>query len=334
MSKQVRARSRRFWSNQVVLAASLLACAAWLTPSVALASPSPSLNRAEPWLFLPWDAAVGRIQGNEADSVGPKSFAVKPDGGVLLLDQVNLRVLDLDADGELVRYIALPAASFDDVEQYEGWAVLVLDRVVARTLLVMDLVGTPLTEVTLEGRGIGRSGLVTAILPRSDGIWLEVGHRHSVKVLDRHLQPCTRQIVLGRPMERGTSLHGALDVRGGVTLGRSLRHGPATTREVTLTGRSPARRLVWLDEDADGMVYAVLHEAVFAPTTPFRVEQEHYCMVILDPQLRELARLESPWVLTLYNQRVEIRVGPDRRLWQMAFTDDGVLLLRWDWRTP
>jgi hypothetical protein len=333
MSKQA-----RWWT--VIL----LACAVWIVPLTAQANPSSSWTpgQGEPWLFLPWDETVGRILGNEADSEGPKSFAVKPDGGVLLLDQVNLRVLDLDADGELIRYIPLPDSTFDDVEQYNGQAVLVLDRLVARTLLVMDLIGTPLAEVVLEGRGIGRSGLVTAMLPRSDGIWLEVGHRHSVKVLDRHLQPCTRQIVLGRPAERGHSLHGALDGRGGITLARTPRNDrPATpaatataTGRVTLTGQAPIRRIVWLDEDTEGAVYAVMHEAVFAPTTPFRVEQERYRMVILDEQLRELARLESPWVLTLYNQRVEIRVGPDRRLWQMAFTDDGVLLLRWDWRTP
>ncbi len=331
MSKQA-----RWWT--VIL----LACAVWIMPLTAQANPSSSSTpgQGEPWLFLPWDDTVGRILGNEADSEGPKSFAVKPDGGVLLLDQVNLRVIDLDSDGELIRYIALPAATFDDVEQYQDRAVLVLDRVVARTLLVMDLVGTPLAEVPLEGRGIDHSGLVTAMLPRSDGIWLEVGHRHSVKVLDRHLQPCTRQIVMGRPMEHGYSLHGALDGHGGVTLRRTPQNHRATTAlttalsGVTLTGQAPIRRIVWLDEDADGAVYAVLHEAVFAAATPFRVQQERYRMVILDEQLQELERLESPWVLTLYNQRVEMRVGPDRRLWQMAFTDDGVLILRWEWRTP
>jgi len=314
------------------LSVTVLGCALGLFPSVG--SAAPSSGDAEPWLFLPWDDTVGRVLGNEADSEGPKSFAIKPDGGVLLLDQVNLRILDLDADGELVRDIDLPAATFDDVEQYDGWAVLALDRLAAQTLLVMDPVGTPLAEVGLPGRGIDRSGLVTAMLPRSDGIWLEVGHRYSVKVLDRHLQPCTRQIVMGRPVERGHSLHGALNGQGGVTLRRTLRNDRSATGGVTLTGQAPVRRIVWLDEDVDGTVYAVLNEAVFSPTTPYRVEQERYRMVILNEGLQELARLESPWVLTRYDQRVEVRVGPDRRLWQMAFTGDGVHLLRWDWRAP
>lgn len=321
MSKQAR------W-----VAAIVIGCVGGLVPATGWATPSS--GQALPWLFLPWDDGVGRILGNEADSEGPKSFAVKPDGGVLILDQVNLRVLDLDANGELTGTIPLPAATFDDVEQFDGRAVLALDRLGARTLLVMDLVGNPLAEVELEGRGIDRAGLVTAMLPRTDGVWLEVRHRYSVKVLDRHLNPCTRQIVLGRPVERGQSLHGALDGNGGVTVSRSPRNHRVATRGVTLSGRDPIRRIVWLDEDATGTVYAVLHEAAFASTTPFRVQNERYRMVILDSQLQELARLESPWVLTLYDQRVELRVGPQGRLWQMAMTDDGVLLLHWDWRTP
>ncbi len=312
------------------VAAMILGCAVGLVPAVGHGSPT----AAEPWLFLPWDDSVGRILGDESDSEGPKSFAVKPDGGILVLDQVNLRVLDLDARGSLIRHIALPAATFDDVEQYDGRAVLVLDRLVTRTLLVMDLLGTPLSEVTLQGRGIERSGMVTAMLPRSDGVWLEVGHRYSVKVLDRHLRPCTRQIVLGRPVERGYSLIGAKDHRGGITLQRTLRNDRSPNPGVSLLGDAPVRRIVGLDEDADGMVYAVLHEARFDTVTPFSVLQEQYRIVVLDSRLDTVARLESPWVLTLYDQRVEVRVAPDGTVWQMAFTGGGVHLLRWDWRAP
>ncbi|MFH2009210.1 MAG: hypothetical protein ABI333_21655 [bacterium] len=315
-----------------VLALMGLGCLLGLLPGTARAAPG--AGQAEPWLFLPWDDAVGRIVGSEADSEGPKSFAVKPDGGVLLLDQVNLRVLNLDEDGGLLGTIDLPGSTFDDVEQYEGRAVLALDRLVAKTLLVMDMQGTHLAEVTLEGRGIERSGLITALLPRKDGVWLEVRHRYSVKVLDSRLQPCERQILLGRPLEQGRSLHGALDGAGGVSLWTSRRNARSSLHSVTLSGQDPVRRIVWLDEDDLGAVYAVLHEALFAATSPYRVQDERYQLVVLDEGLGELARLQSPWVLTSYDQRVELRVGPGRRLWQMAFVPDGVLLLRWDWRAP
>jgi hypothetical protein len=315
-----------------LLAVVLFGCTLGLASSSARAAPGG--GQLEPWLFLPWDESVGRILGDEADSEGPHSFTVKPEGGVLLLDQVNLRVLDFDSDGGLVGTIDLPGSTFDDVEQYEGRAVLALDRLVARTLLVMDLQGTHLAEVSLEGRGIDNSGMITALLPRKDGVWLEVRHRYSVKVLDSSLQPCERQIVLGRPLEKGRSLHGAKDGAGGVRLWTTRRNGRSARHAVTLTGQDPIRRIVWLDEDDQGNVYAGLHETRYAATSPYRVQGERYRVVILDERLGELSRFESPWVLTTYHQRVELRVGPERRLWQMAFTSNGVLLLRWDWRTP
>ena len=314
---------------------------AWFAPAVLVlvlpcpvqAAPAAGRAEAESWAFLPWDECAGRIEGRQADSEGPKAFAVKPDGGVLVLDQVNSRVIDLDAAGGLVGYIELPAPTFDDLEQVDGWAILALDRLVGRSLLVMDRHGVYLTEIDVQGRGIERAGLVTALLPRADGVWLEVRHRYSVKVLDSNLRPCTRQIVLGRPVDRGRSLHGALN-HGGVRLWTDRRNARSAVAEVALAGRDPIRRIVLLDEDPEGTVHAVLHEALFSPQKPFRVENERYLLIALDDRLNELSRLESPWVLTLYDQRVEFRVGPAGRLWQMAFCPDGVLFVRWDWRAP
>ena len=310
----------------------------WLTAVTAcgvLFGLAPAVRAApEPWALLPWDEAAGRILGQEADSEGPKSFAVKPDGGLLVLDQVHRRVLDLDPDGAIVNALDLPATTFDDVELLDGRAVLVLDRLAARTLLVMDLAGERLAEVALEGRGLERSGLITALLPRPDGVWLEVAHRHSVKVLDRNLVPCDRQIVLGRPVAGGQSLHGALDRRGGVTLALGPRNALAPAATVTLRGEAPVRRLVWMDMDARGDVHVVLHEVERSAEPPFAVLAEQYRRVVLDGDLRERSRAESPWVLTLLDQRVELRVAPDGTLWQMAFTPGGVALVRWEGGQP
>lgn len=316
-------------SKRLLLAA--LTCAAiGLASSQALVAPG--ALPPKPWSFLAWDRDVGRIIGNESDSEGPKSFAVRPDGSVLVLDQVNQRILVLDPKGAQAGLIDLPSTTFDDVEQFEGRAVLALDRLVARTLRVMDDKGAVLTEVALEGRGIERSGLITAMLPRPDGVWLEVQHQHSVKVLDRTLAPCDRQIVLGRPMVNGRSLHAALDGRGGVSISVSRRNDRGAGQSVTLAGDAPIRRIVWSDTDAKGQAVVVLHEADFSPESPYRVRSERYLMIVLDEQLHEVRRTESPWVLTPYDQRVEFRLGPDGGPWQMAFTADGVQLIDWQRR--
>lgn len=318
----------KHWTR--IILASLACATIGLASSQARVAPGAALPK--PWAFLAWDKDVGRVIGNESDSEGPKSFAVRPDGTVLVLDQVNQRILDLDAKGAVTGIVDLPTGTFDDVEQFEGRAVIAIDRLVTRTLRVMDNKGAVLTEVGLEGRGIERPGLVTAMLPRPDGVWLEVQHRHSVKVLDRTLAPCDRQIVLGRPMANGLSLHAELDGRGGVNVSIARRGDRAAAVRATLTADSPIRRIVWSDTDAKGRVHVVLHEADFASESPFRVRSERYLMVMLDDQLREVRRTESPWVLTTYDQRGEFRLGPDGTPWQMAFTDDGVQLIDWQRR--
>jgi hypothetical protein len=315
------------------LCGALLACAA-----IGCEPPAPSVAPRTAALqvrkLLPWDTAVGRIVGDESSSEGPMSFALAPGGGLLVLDQVNRRILDLDAGGNVAATIPLPASTFEDVELFEGWAVLALDRLVGKVLRVMDRDGALLRELPLEGSGIERAGAITALLPRPDGVWLEVEHRHSVRVLDARLRPCERQVVLGRPIANGRTLRGELDGDGGVRLsiGRRTEREPAQT--VTLVGEAPIERIPWLDADAGGHVHAVLHEVRRAATTPFRVESERYLMVVLDEGLDELSRSESTWVTTEIEQNVEFRVGRDGRLWQMAFTPDGVLLLDWGRRQP
>ncbi|HNS95677.1 MAG TPA: hypothetical protein PLJ27_07635 [Polyangiaceae bacterium] len=309
--------------------------------SCTLSLVAPRTAEAEPivshdpmtWVF-PWDKTVGRIIGQEADSEGPKSFVIKPDGGALILDQVNCRVLDTDPKGNLIQTLALPAPTFDDIELVNENVMVLADRLVSKTLLLMDLQGHPLQQIEIQGRGITHSGLVTAMIARTDGVWLEVEHRHSVKVLDRALQPCERQIITGRPVANGWNLQGKLDGRGEaiVSIGRRIHR--ETMRSVSLKGQLPIRRIVWLDMDAKGQVHVVLHEAQFATESPYPVQKEQYAWVVLDESLQEISRTISPWVLTLYDQRVECRLGPDGRMWQMAFDTNGVRLIDWGRGTP
>ncbi len=287
-----------------------------------------STDLPQPWVLASWDEVVGRVIREEGDSEGPKSFAMKPCGGVLILDQVNQRVLNLDPDGNFVGSIDLPAPTYDDLEIFDGQAILVLDRLGTRTLLVLDMGGALIAKVDLEGRGITNSGLITAMFPRPDGVWLEVENRYSVRVLDRQLQPAQRRIVLGRPTLANRSLHAKLDRRGGVSLSISEPNEPASKAPVTLAAPSPIRRIVWLDQDASGNVYIVLHEAEFSHKEPYPLVFEQYQLLMLNENLEELARRESPWVLTALDQRVEFRLGGEGELVQMAFSPQGVALMR------
>ncbi|PKN44879.1 MAG: hypothetical protein CVU59_10575 [Deltaproteobacteria bacterium HGW-Deltaproteobacteria-17] len=294
-----------------------------------------TMDPPEPFLFLAWDTDVGRILGDEADSSGPKSFAVKGDGGLLILDQVNLRVLDFDPAGRELPAYPLPGPAFDDVGEAGGRYVLALDRLVTRTLLVFDLDGSIVTELDLVGHGIEHAGLITAMFARTDGVWLEVSHRHSVRVLDAAMRPCERRIVLGRPIEGGRSLIGRLDrPAGGATISIGPRNAAKPDATITIPGELPIRRIVQLDADAKGRVLVVLHEALFAGTPPFGMLDERYRLIRLDDGLAGLWTARSPWVLTELDQRQEVRLGPDGGVWQMFFTWEGVFIARLDGRTP
>jgi len=274
--------------------------------------------------LLPWDTAVGRIIGDESASEGPESFALLPDGGLLVLDQINFRILRLDPDGQVAGTIELPADTFEDVEQYQGRAVLALDRFVGKVLRVMDLEGVLIREIPIEGSGVDNGGSITAMLTRPDGVWLEVDRRHSVRVLDRDLRPCVRQVVLGQPIVNGQSLRVDLDGNGGVIVSTAGRTEREAAQSVTLVGDAPIERVPWLDADERGHVHIVLHEIQRSATSPYGIEDERYVVVELDQQLRELNRMPSSWVRTEYDQFAEFRLGRDGRIWQMAFTPDGV----------
>lgn len=290
---------------------------------------------ARPFVYLAWDSDVGRVLGDESDSYGPMSFAVKADGGVLVLDQVNLRILDFDPAGKPLGALPLPSTTFDDVGEAQGRFVLALDRLVTRTLRVMDRDGEVIAELDLVGHGIGNAGLITQLIPRTDGVWVEVSHRHSVRVLDAAMRPCERRVILGRPTPDGRGLQGRLDADAGgarFTLGR--HHGAAPDVEALVKADWPVRRIVQLDATPNGGVLAVLHEAVFSPVSPYRVRDERYRLVRLDPGLREAGLSLSPWTLTELDQRGEVRLGPDGRAWQMFFTFEGVHVVTWEGRTP
>ncbi len=324
----------------------LAASAALLVWLATAATPTPAATpvtagatsvtaEARPFLFLAWDQDVGRVLGDESDSWGPMSFAVKADGGVLVLDQANLRILDFDPTGVPLASYALPSTTFDDVAEAGGHLVLALDRLVSRTLLVLDRDGEIVTELDLAGRGIENPGLITALIPRPDGVWLEVSHRHSVRVLDAAMRPCERTVLLGRPTPDGRALIGKLDRgAGGARLLVGPRDGSAPGVEALVTGDWPVRRIVTLDATARGGVLAVLHEAVFSAVSPFRVQDERYRIVRLDADLQETGLSFSPWTLTELDQRGELRLGPDGRAWQMFFTWEGVHVVTWEGRTP
>jgi len=288
-----------------------------------------------PVLSLPWGhegASAGRIDGDESSSEGPMSFDVASDGSIYLLDQVNLRVLVFRSDGTLSREIPIAGATYQDIEVTGDGRIVLLDRLVQASLLVIDQRGSVLGEHPVVGDGIPEGGGITAMFAREDGVWLEFGHAYEVRVLDANLQPTERVIQPGREFDGAKSSVGAaIDHQGGAKLWLGDPASGATLATADLLLEHPIARIVWIESDAQGYVQVFLHQLEFDATYPQQVNFEQVIGLRFDSQLKQVGTLTSPHVITEWEQFREFRVTADGGVYQMAFDKDGVAIYRWQW---
>lgn len=299
------------------------------TPQAAL-----SFHGPETVFVLPWDdsaTGLGRRRDPESAPEGPMSFAVGPGGDVFVLDQVHLRVLRVSPGGAPRGAIPIPADTFQDVAVAADGSIVLLDRLARRSLLVLDAAGRTSREVPVEGEGVPEGGLVTSMAVREDGVWLEVGHERAVRVLDGSLRPCARKERPGRLLPDGGSVVASLDGRGGARI-ELLDASGGIRRGTTIALGSDATRIVEVGGDGAGRLYVVAHLLDFDDATGLEPVYEDVVGVVLDGELRDLASLHSPWVITGLEQFREFVLLPGGDLWQMAFGDDGARFLRWIWQ--
>jgi hypothetical protein len=282
---------------------------------------------------LPWGGsghAVGRVDGDQAASEGPMSFAAAADGGLYLLDQVGLRVLALRADGTIAREIPIPAATFQELAVWPDGRLILLDRLARASLVILDPRGRLLDEHPVVGEGIPEGGGVTAMFARDDGVWLEFGHLQVVKVLGRDLAPCAREIVPGRIVVPGrTSVGAAIDYRGGARLWLADLEKNAVAAETEIRLPDPIARLIWVEADANGHTHVLCHVLDFAADDFRRVTVDKVVGLEYDAGLRLVRSFESPHVIVEHEQFREFLVTPQGGVLQMSFADDGVSLRRW-----
>ncbi len=228
----------------------------------AQAKSPPILSGPEIVLEVPWgseDRALSRKTGNESSPEGPMAFAVSGLGEIFVLDQIRARVVRFAPDGAFDGALDLPGSTFQDMELVGDRHLVLLDRLVRQSLLVIDLVTGARRETGILGEGIPEGGGVTSALALPDGVWLEYARIHSVKVLDADLQPCQRVVVPGRPSWWGPgALEAALDLAGGADI-RTRDGAGVITARIRLEDREPIGRLVWLQDDREGNLWVVYH---------------------------------------------------------------------------
>lgn len=268
----------------------------------------------------------GRLEPNESDAEGPASFVVDASGDLLVLDQVQSRIVRLDGHGLFVEAIPLPGSSYMEMEQLPDGRLVLLDRLVTRSVVIVDELLGVLGEYPVEGELVHESGAVTAMFVRGDGLWLEVSHTYSVRVLGVNWKPCVRSAVPGRPASSGPgtlvarltgpeSLHIAMvDGTGRANWSRELQYD------------DPIERIVWVEDLPDGRTLVVAH------TRSETTSKEQLRATRLTPFGEVEAAGEVPYVVATWYLQRDVRLLPGGNLLRMWYDESGVHLD--EWRLP
>jgi hypothetical protein len=88
---------------------------------------------------------LGRERLQEGNAEGPMSFAAGPNGSLVVLDQVNRRVVRYDANGRVTNESDAPATAQDVAIGRDGSAAL-LDRLGTKSITLVDPSGRKIGE--------------------------------------------------------------------------------------------------------------------------------------------------------------------------------------------
>jgi len=285
-------------------------------------------------IHLPWGSGglyAGGVDPNESAGQGPMSFTINSYGEIFLLDQLNYRVLSFDGDGKFIHETPISNGIFEDIEVLDNGYILLLDRTNRSEVVVFDSYGRELNHWKLIGDGIEEGGLVTAMLWRSDGLWLEYDHEHSVHIVDSNLMPCRREIVKGRiSLDTKKSIVASLYGSNSASIAVIDRNSKKTIIEEKVFFDHNLYRIIWLDWDVHGNVYWFFHLVDRDVETDFPIFEEDRAF-IFKTDLTKIGGFSSPFVIVPREQFREFRVSPDGDIFQMAFTDEGIKILKWRW---
>lgn len=277
------------------------------------------------------DEALGREHQPEGNPEGPMSLTVGADGSIFVLDQVNQRLVRLDAKGKRLSSTPLPLQAAQDVVVTKDGTALVMDRLVDKAVAVIGPDGKPKGELPLEGKGLTEGGASTGLFNDGDDVLVEREHGDLVRIgKSDGTKDAERGEVPGRPSKDGASYLTAVIVdpaRGLFSLTAiakaSLEH--RFTRQVSFGQAILA--LVMLDSDAAGLSYVGAH-AELPGSTP---EAPRLGIVVLCLDGRDgatLGRTSFPANAVADESFRELSVGSDGSILFLRRTTEGAQLER------
>lgn len=324
---------RRWTAWKKTMTARRFAAGAVLLPLLAAAEAAAAPDEPQIVVRAAWgsgDGQLGRRGGQESAPEGPMSFAITPADEVWVLDQVNRRLVRFDATGRPDRVLPIGSDTFQDVALAPGGEFVLLDRLAARLVRVLDPNGSTVAETPLEGHGIPEGGGTTALFARDDGVWVEYDHRRTVRVMGPQFEPLFfRNDHGGRAL--GPDILGFARRAGGgqVEVWTTDRKRDVVLAEAMLAFDEPVARIVTLAPAPQRGVVLAAHLMTEDPEREFRVVRESIEIRYLDASLAERRRLRTTPSAGAWEQFKELEVTADGALWQMAFVEQGVEVRRW-----
>jgi hypothetical protein len=277
------------------------------------------------------DDALGRERQPEGNPEGPMSLAVGPDGSIFVLDQVNQRLVRLDAKGKRVSSTPLPLQAAQDVVVTKDGTALVMDRLVDKAVAVIGPDGKQKGELPLEGKGLTEGGASTGLFHDGDDVLVEREHGDLVRLgKSDGTKDTERGEVPGRPTKDGASYLTAVivDPRQGLfsltaIAKTNLEH--RYTRQVSFG--QPIETLVMLDSDAAGLAYVGAH--VELPGSTLEVPRLGVVVLCLDGRDgATLGRTSFPANAVADESFRELSVAGDGSILFLRRTTDGAQLER------
>ncbi len=215
---------------------------------------------------------LGRSRPEEANPEAPMSLAEGADGSVIVLDQVNRRLVRYDQNGEEAGTSPLTMSEPQDIATAPDGTAAVLDRLVDRTVTIVSPDGRTLGTLPVEGEGIPEAGGVTAVMVDGDDVFVERENGPLVRIGDLSARPAQeRTEIPGRPTRDGLSyiLAGLVEAPAGRFFVSSIERSSREhrfTRELTVP--LILRQILLLDTDNAGIIY------VAVAGTPYGAEEE------------------------------------------------------------
>jgi hypothetical protein len=258
------------------------------------------------------------------------SLTVDSSGAVLILDQVNGRLVKVDRSGAPAGEVKLSVQAPQDVVVTKDGKTLVLDRLVDKAISVAGPDGSPLGELPITGKGLPESGAATGVFSDGADVYVEREHGDLVRVggSDGKADP-TRPEVPGRPSRDGKAWLTAniVDSAAGVVMLTVIdrpTNAHRFTRQYTLMGVVPALDL--LDSDLAGTVY--LGAVVQTPSPSGGEAVPSIAVLCLDPHDgHPVGHAMFPANADADETFKEITLGDDGTLYFLHRTESGAELL-------